>query len=173
MTDDNVPQVLQEIAEACGGKITEVGILPDNSGFATMSMPLREDHWIYQGTNEDILNGYVQQESYGRFNVPPMLLRMGSKDKAVITIGEPDEDSNDAGIPIGRGVTVTKRGFSELIKTVGRYAVRCATMNGKEMDFDPDALLQNLVVGFLGYWTEDGLTDDDWANPPRFRKAKP
>lgn len=47
----------------------------------------------------------------------------------------------------------------------GRYAVRCATMNGKEMDFDPDALVQNLVVGLLGYHTPDGLTDDERANP--------
>lgn len=26
---------------------------------------------------------------------------------------------------------------------------------------DPDAVLQNLVVGFLGYWTPDGLSDLD------------
>ena len=38
-------------------------------------------------------------------------------------------------------------------------------MNGKEMDFDPGALLQNLVVGMLGYWTENGLSSDEWANP--------
>ena len=60
-----------------------------------------------------------------------------------------------------------------MIRLAGKYAVRCATMNGKEMDFDPDALLQNLVVGFLGYFTEDGLDhEDDWANPPHLQKAK-
>jgi len=47
----------------------------------------------------------------------------------------------------------------------GQYAVRGATMNGTEMDFDPDALLQNLVVGMLGYNTPNGLSKDDWANP--------
>lgn len=42
-------------------------------------------------------------------------------------------------------------------------------MNGSEMDFDPDALLDNLVVGFLGYWTRDGFTgiaeDAVWCDP--------
>jgi hypothetical protein len=161
---------VNEIAKACDGKITEVGILPDNSGFAIMSMPLRKDHWIYEGTTEDVLNGYVKQESYGRFNIPPMLFRMGAKDMAVLSLGQPDENSIDAGIPVARGLTMTKKGFADAIKTVGRYAVRCATMNGKEMDFDPDALLQNLVVGFLGYWTEDGLNHSDgWANPPQVK----
>lgn len=47
----------------------------------------------------------------------------------------------------------------------GEYAVRCATMNGKEMDFDPDALIQSLLVGALGYCTPDGLSSNDWANP--------
>jgi hypothetical protein len=69
-------------------------------------------------------------------------------------------------------VTMNREQFSQAINEAGKYAVRCATMNGKDMDFDPDALLQNLVVGFLGYWTEDGLTDDDWANPVRFRKPE-
>ena len=38
----------------------------------------------------------------------------------------------------------------------GKYAVKGATLNGEEMDFDPDALIQNLVVGMLGYHTPDG-----------------
>ncbi len=31
-----------------------------------------------------------------------------------------------------------------------------ATMKGKEQDFDPDALIQNLIVGMLGYHTPTG-----------------
>jgi hypothetical protein len=42
------------------------------------------------------------------------------------------------------------------IASAARYAIRASTMNGKEMDFDPDAMVQNMVVGLLGYWTEDG-----------------
>jgi hypothetical protein len=43
------------------------------------------------------------------------------------------------------------------IRDAARYAIRASTMNGKETNFDPDALVQNLIVGFLGYWTQDGL----------------
>ena len=39
---------VEEIAEAVGGTITEVGRLPDGSGFALMSMPLKKTHWIYR-----------------------------------------------------------------------------------------------------------------------------
>lgn len=53
----------------------------------------------------------------------------------------------------------------EKIRAAARYAVRAATMNGKENDFDPDALVQNMVVGMVGYWTADGLSSDDWSNP--------
>lgn len=54
---------------------------------------------------------------------------------------------------------------AQKIWEAAKYAVRGATMHGTAMDFDPDALCQNLVVGMLGYHTEDGLTDDAWANP--------
>lgn len=159
-------QIVRKLIEDAGGTVNEVsGPLPDGSGFMLASFPLSKDHWIYKGTNEDILNGYVRHESYGDFNVPPMVFKMGAKDKAAITIGQPDDDPSDAGIPVGRGVTMTKKGFAEAIRAAGRYAVRCSTLNGADMDFDPDALLQNLVVGFLGYWTEDGLSSDEWANP--------
>jgi hypothetical protein len=39
----------------------------------------------------------------------------------------------------------------DAIRAAGRYAVRCATRNGKEMDFDPDCVVQQLVNGMLGY----------------------
>lgn len=73
-------------------------------------------------------------------NVPPMGLRMGT-----------DHPQHAAMV--------------EKIRAAGRYAIRSATMNGREEDFDPDALIQNLVVGLLGYHTKDGLSGDSWANP--------
>jgi hypothetical protein len=155
MEERKVPPLLKKLADDCGGEITEVGgPLPDGSGFAIMSMPLRPDHWIY---------GADRHESYGKFNVPPMVFRMGRGERAVLIIGK-SSDPNDARLDRSKGVTMTKEGFAEQVRLAGKYAVRCATMNGKEMDFDPDALLQNLVVGFLGYWTENGLSDDEWAN---------
>ena len=38
----------------------------------------------------------------------------------------------------------------DAVIAAGRYAVRGATMCGKESDFDPDALVQNLVVALCG-----------------------
>jgi len=119
--------IIEQIAEAAGGKIEEAGLLSDGSGFAIMSMPLPANHWLM--ANPDT------------FNVPPMPFRMGWN--------HPDRPR-----------------FEQALRDAGRYAVRCATMNGTEMDFDPDALIQNLVTGFLGYHTETGLSADEWANPP-------
>jgi hypothetical protein len=73
-------------------------------------------------------------------NVPPMLLRCGDTSPERIFL-------------------------REAIVAAARHAVRAATMNGADSDFDPDALVQNMVVGLLGYHTEDGLSSDDWANP--------
>ena len=33
-----------------------------------------------------------------------------------------------------------------------RYAIRSATMQGTEMDFDPDAIVQNAVVALCGFY---------------------
>lgn len=62
--------------------------------------------------------------------------------------------------------------FEEMLKEAGKYAIRSATMHGQDNDFDPDALIQNLIVGFLGYHTETGLSElEDWMNPPHLRKT--
>lgn len=139
-------------------RVNDIG---DGSGFAIMSMPLRKDHWIYQ--RDVIPGGYT-------YNVPPMPFRMGSAD--VVYFGL---DEGDVGSLIKTGqqrvpaLKLDKRQFEKAIRAAGKYAVRCATMNGAEMDFDPDALLQNLVVGMLGYWTDTGLTgcaeDAPWCDP--------
>ena len=74
------------------------------------------------------------------FNVPPMPFRRGTDD--------PERSE-----------------WNLKIAAAARYAVRCATMNGADMDFDPDALVQNMVVGMVGYHTPTGLSEDKWANP--------
>lgn len=107
---------LQELADCVGGKIEEIGALPDGSGFATMSMPLPKDHWLYTEG----------------FNDPPMPMRRGTDDPR-------------------------RKEMEEMLRAAGKYAVRCATMNGKDEDFDPDALVNQIVIGMLGYYTPDGL----------------
>lgn len=127
---------LQQLAEACGGKIETVGVAPDGSGFATMSIPLGKDHWIYA------------KGADGFSLPPPMPFRMAGHD------------------PL-------RHEWSEKVREAAKYAVRGATMGGTAMDFDPDALVQNLIIGMFGYYTEDGLSSDTWANPdplpPPFR----
>lgn len=75
------------------------------------------------------------------YNIPPMPLRMSD--------GPAREKMVDA------------------IWEAGMYAVRASTMNGKEDDFDPDAMVQNFVVGLIGYFTEDGLSSDKEFNPTK------
>lgn len=57
------------------------------------------------------------------------------------------------------------RELNDKVRAAARYAVRAATMNGKEDDFDPDAMVQNFLVGMLGYHTPDGLSGEGWDNP--------
>ena len=40
----------------------------------------------------------------------------------------------------------------EAVIAAVRYAVRGATMRGTELDFDPDALVQNAVVALCGFY---------------------
>lgn len=116
---------VKNLIEGAGGKVEEMGVLPDSSGFATASFPLPKDHWLYYDVG---------------FEAPPMPFRLGK-----------DHPRHEE--------------FMEAIWAAGKYAVRAATMKGKDDDFDPDAMVQCLVVGLIGYHTPDGLTDDDWANP--------
>lgn len=126
------------IAEQVGGKIEHVsGPLPDGSGFATMSIPLPKDHWLYAEG----------------FNVPPMGLRCGTA--------------------MAFGDRLGRQDLRQRIQEAAKYAIRASTMNGKEPDFDPDAMVQNFVTGLLGYCTPDGLSSDDWANPEHLRKGDP
>jgi hypothetical protein len=66
-----------------------------------------------------------------------------------------DHDNNPP-MPMKIGLSTER---SELVKEItdaARYAIRASTMNGKEQDFDPDAMVQNMIVGLLGYWTLTG-----------------
>jgi hypothetical protein len=71
------------------------------------------------------------------------------------------EGYNTPPAPWRIGVGNERTEVAEGIRAACRYAVRASTMNGKEMDFDPDAMVQNMVVGLLGYWTKDGHGGSD------------
>ncbi len=57
-----------------------------------------------------------------------------------------------------RGQHWNRNQLADAVKAAGRYAVRASTMNGKEEDFDPDAMVQNFICGLLGYWTPNGIS---------------
>jgi hypothetical protein len=61
-------------------------------------------------------------------------------------------------MPMRVGLSPERDALAAQVRAAARYAVRAATMNGKETGFDPDSLVQNMVVGLLGYWTEDGTS---------------
>ena len=68
-------------------------------------------------------------------------------------------------MPLRMGKSKARALVAEAIRDAARYAVRGATRNGQEVDFDPDAIVQNMVVGLVGYFTEDGTSGDEWDNP--------
>lgn len=142
---------VEQIAEAVGGTIQEAGVLPDGSGFAIMPMPLPKDHWSTQKSDD--------------YEPPPMKFRMGTREHAVVAIFP------NAGYP-DRMQHLEREQMAAIIRAAGKYAYRACTMQGRATDIDPDALLQNLVVAMLGYWTADGRSSDDWANPPDQRKGE-
>lgn len=164
MADDkpseNPIEVIEQLAKAGGGTVKSITLIPTTDGgthsSATVSFPLPKDHWLYED-NDDA-------------NAPPMPFKCGFDDKAELVVIHPDTP------PVRdymAAMHMTREEFAEHIRAAARYAVRASTMHGKNPDFDPDAMVLNVVVGMLGYWTSNGLTgpEDDWMNPPRFRKV--
>lgn len=67
------------------------------------------------------------------------------------------EDCGEPPAPFRMGVKTSARNFMRMfIVRAAKYAVKASTMSWKANSFDPDALVQNMVIGFLGYKTEDG-----------------
>lgn len=123
---------------ATGGTIESIsGPLSDGSGFAVMSMPLPENHWLYGeqdnippsqfGDGEIVILSGDSLFTYRRFLA-------ARKQLGATSDSEP----------------LSRNELREMIRDAGKYAIRTATSNGKYMDFDPDAMLINLVMGFLG-----------------------
>jgi hypothetical protein len=78
----------------------------------------------------------------------------------------PDGFTGPPPMPLRMGTADPRRqAFNEAVRAAAQYAVRASTRCGKDDDFDPDALVQNMVVGLLGYHTPDGLDEEAWGNP--------
>lgn len=68
-------------------------------------------------------------------------------------------------MPLRMGQGVEREVLSEQVRQAARWAISASTMRGKEMGFDPDAMVKNIIVGLFGYYTPDGLCGEDWADP--------
>jgi hypothetical protein len=54
------------------------------------------------------------------------------------------------GVPVDTPRPIFTHELRPQVITAVRYAIRGATMNGVEKDFDPDALVQNTVIALCG-----------------------
>jgi len=134
------------------------------------------------------LEGYrLMQKLYEQRNVHPvqqiadaiggrvegMLVRPDGSGSAVVSSPLPKDhwlyadgfDEPPMGLRTGT-TSPEREELADKVRAAARYAVRGATMNGKVDDFDPDALVQNMVVGLLGYFTPDGLSRMDNVEEP-------
>ena len=69
--------------------------------------------------------------------------------------------------PIELGNPILTHELGDSVVSAVRYAIRGATNCGKEMDFDPDALVQNAVYALCGPYRKSPSQTDDaaWAKP--------
>jgi len=63
---------------------------------------------------------------------------------------------NKPPMPMRIGIGPERNELADGIREAAQYAIRASTMNGRDLEFDPDAMVQNMIVGLLGYWTKDG-----------------
>lgn len=64
---------VDRLLDALDGNMEDMYVLPDGSGFFTMSYPLPEDHWLYAGDEDTILDEYGYED-------PPAHMRIGTDD---------------------------------------------------------------------------------------------
>lgn len=84
---------------------------------------------------------WIRARVDSRFDAPPMPFRMGLKDLRS---------------------TIVRDKAREAIQ----QAIRASTACGTSKSIDPDALVQNCLVALFGYFTDTGLGEDAWENPP-------
>lgn len=118
----------------------EVKKLIEDAGGKVNKMARLPDGSGFATASFPLPKGHWLTQETEKFEPPPMPFRMGTDDPR-------------------------RKEWLEKIKAAGRFAVRAATMNGKIDDFDPDAMVQNFIIGMLGYFTPTGLSNDVWANP--------
>ena len=62
------------------------------------------------------------------------------------------EEAGDPPISLGSMRGQERNEIADKIRAAAKYAIRGATRSGEITDFDPDALVQNLIIGLIGPW---------------------
>ncbi len=124
------PNDVKAMIEAAGGKVDDgsLVLIPDGDGF----------HGCMTASFPLPKDHWLTADGH---NDPPMGLKCGTAESIVI-----------------HGQHWNRSQLCDAVKAAAKYAVRASTMNGKEEDFDPDAMVQNFVTGLLGYYTPNGLS---------------
>jgi len=65
------------------------------------------------------------------------------------------QESGEPPAPLKIKSIETRIQLENMFRDVIKYAVRGTTASGTDMDFDPDALVQNFFVGMFGYYPSD------------------
>jgi hypothetical protein len=112
------------------------------------------------GVLETILKKYGAEEKVIEFSEPMVLPDGSAVMRGQLSLPKDHwiyERAEEPPAPFRMGVgDPLRRCLENRIVEAAKYAVQGATVNGEVMDFDPDALIQNLVVGLFGYCTSDG-----------------
>jgi hypothetical protein len=61
------------------------------------------------------------------------------------------EEHGEPPAPLHTDSNETRMRLESIFRKVVKYAIQASTMSGKDMDFDPDAMIQNFLVGLFGY----------------------
>lgn len=97
-------------------------------------------------------------------NIPPMPFRLGLGEFAMW--GTRPKYPPEGGSSETLAESFARAEVAVAIREAGRYAIRATTRSGHDV-IDPDQLIQHLIVGMLGYWTDTALSDDPDQNPRR------
>lgn len=128
-----------------------ITIRPDGRGFVDNTLALPSDHSI---------------------NVPVTVLPDGSAVMLTSTPLPKDHwlyEGTENNLPkcvLTSEIVQDSEKLKYLIRTAGKYAIKTCTRNGQDMDFDPDAMLQALVLALLGQQNFCSLIADNKTSSP-------
>lgn len=75
----------------------------------------------------------------------------------------PDEPPAPFRVGVGKEITIqgSRKEISDKVREAARYAMQASTNSGQIEDEDPDAVIQNLLIGLFGFHTTDGTRRGD------------